>query len=90
MWKEGTITRRIGKVNYEVNLSGRITRKHASQLRRRDAKAPSGYGDKSLLTLLETLELDDVWRGSRPSYRCCCSRTTSPQSQGTTRRSTRI
>uniref|UniRef100_A0A7I4Z276 SGF29 C-terminal domain-containing protein n=1 Tax=Haemonchus contortus TaxID=6289 RepID=A0A7I4Z276_HAECO len=50
MWKEGTITRRSGKVIYEVNLSGRITRKHANKLSRRDAKAPSGYGDKSLLT----------------------------------------
>nr|CDJ97482.1 RNA-directed DNA polymerase (reverse transcriptase) and Integrase domain containing protein [Haemonchus contortus] len=62
IWKEGIITRRIGKVNYEVDLSGRITRKHANQLRRRDTKSPPSYGDKSLLTLLETLELDDEWK----------------------------
>ncbi|XGW15782.1 hypothetical protein V3C99_001323, partial [Haemonchus contortus] len=62
IWKEGIITRRIGKVNYEVDLSGRITRKHANQLRRRDTKSSPSYGDKSLLTLLETLELDDEWK----------------------------
>ncbi|PIO53906.1 integrase core domain protein, partial [Teladorsagia circumcincta] len=62
LWKEGIITRRIGKVNYEVDLSGRITKKHANQLRRRDAKTSSSHKDKSLLTLLETLELDEVWK----------------------------
>ncbi|PIO75511.1 hypothetical protein TELCIR_02449 [Teladorsagia circumcincta] len=62
IWKEGIIARRIGKVNYEVDLSGRITKKHANQLRRRDAKAPPSSEDKSLLILLETLELDDVWK----------------------------
>ncbi|KAK6032210.1 hypothetical protein OSTOST_01614 [Ostertagia ostertagi] len=50
------------QVNYEVDLSGRITKKHANQLRRRDAETSSSYEDKSLLILLETLELGDVWK----------------------------
>ncbi|KAK6033049.1 hypothetical protein OSTOST_00748 [Ostertagia ostertagi] len=62
IWKEGIIIRRIGKVNYEVDLNGRVAKKHANQLRRRNAKAPYSYEDKSLLTLIETLELDDVWK----------------------------
>ncbi|PIO66213.1 hypothetical protein TELCIR_12080 [Teladorsagia circumcincta] len=62
IWKEGIITRRIGKFNYEVDLSGRIATKHANQSRRRDAKVPPSSEDKSLLILLETLELDDVWK----------------------------
>ncbi|VDO41743.1 unnamed protein product [Haemonchus placei] len=65
IWKEGIITRRIGKVSYEVDLSGRIIRKHANQLRCRNTKSPPKYGDNSLLTLLETLELDDVWKRQR-------------------------
>ncbi|XGW13261.1 hypothetical protein V3C99_013696 [Haemonchus contortus] len=52
----------VDKVNCEVGLNGRIAMKHANQLRRHDTKSPSSYGDKSLLTLFEKLELDDVWK----------------------------
>ncbi|VDO58912.1 unnamed protein product [Haemonchus placei] len=93
MWKKGVITRRIGKVNYEVNPSGRITRKHANQLRRGDAKAPSGNGDKSLLTLLEMLELDDVWTRQEEVAQATGAAARGRQAHGTNvppRRSARI
>ncbi|PIO53920.1 hypothetical protein TELCIR_24728, partial [Teladorsagia circumcincta] len=34
IWKTGTIVRRFGRVNYEVEVEGKLMRKHANELRR--------------------------------------------------------
>ncbi|KAK6054064.1 retroviral aspartyl protease [Cooperia oncophora] len=58
-WKQGVVAKRLGKVNYEVVVEGRLMRKHANQLRHSNTTASWRCEDKSLKTLLDVLELDD-------------------------------
>ncbi|KAK6048715.1 30S ribosomal protein S7 domain protein [Cooperia oncophora] len=58
-WKQGVVAKRLGKVNYEVPVEGRLMRKHANQLRHSNTRTSWNRVDKSLKTLLDMLELDD-------------------------------
>ncbi|PIO55262.1 hypothetical protein TELCIR_23353 [Teladorsagia circumcincta] len=68
VWKTGTIVRRLGRVNYEVEVEGKLMRKHANQLRRSNAK--TNTGDRPLETLLEVLELDDLLKRKDKAFDC--------------------
>ncbi|VDL82991.1 unnamed protein product [Nippostrongylus brasiliensis] len=57
VWKKGVVKRRAGAVNYEVEVDGKVIRKHANQMRpRMESEADSG-----LNTLLGVLQLQDYW-----------------------------
>ncbi|KAK6052371.1 hypothetical protein COOONC_10124 [Cooperia oncophora] len=58
-WKQGVVAERLGKVNYEVVVEGRLMRKHANQLRHSNTTASWKCEDNSLKTLLDVVELDD-------------------------------
>ncbi|KAK6053780.1 hypothetical protein COOONC_08714 [Cooperia oncophora] len=60
-WKQGVVAKRLGKVNYEVPVEGRLMRKHANQLRHSNTRTSWNRVDKSLKTLLDMLEVDDNW-----------------------------
>ncbi|KIH64332.1 integrase core domain protein [Ancylostoma duodenale] len=61
-WVEGTVVRRVGSVNYEVEINGRVVRKHANQLRCRDKQ--EGHVDEidTLKVLLEVLAAEDAYK----------------------------
>ncbi|EYC31699.1 hypothetical protein Y032_0003g1191 [Ancylostoma ceylanicum] len=59
-WMKGTVMRRIGSVNYEVEIDGRIVRKHANQLRFRDGEGHK-EGSDTLKVLLEALAAEDAY-----------------------------
>ncbi|EYC24344.1 hypothetical protein Y032_0014g2450 [Ancylostoma ceylanicum] len=61
-WMKGTVMRRIGSVNYEVEIYGRIVRKHANQLRFRDGEGHK-EGSDTLKVLLEALAAEDAYTG---------------------------
>ncbi|KIH65978.1 reverse transcriptase [Ancylostoma duodenale] len=60
-WVKGTMVRRLGSVNYEVELDGRIVHKHANQLRFRDGGGHKG-GSDTLKVLLEVLAAEDIYK----------------------------
>ncbi|KAK6037744.1 hypothetical protein COOONC_24752 [Cooperia oncophora] len=49
-WKQGVVAKRLGKVNYEVPVEGRLMRKHANQLRH------SNTGTRNLLNRVTNLD----------------------------------
>ncbi|EYC13949.1 hypothetical protein Y032_0042g619 [Ancylostoma ceylanicum] len=60
-WVEGTVVRRIGSVNYEVEIHGRVVRKHANQLRCRDKQEGHVEKNGSLKVLLDALPAEDAY-----------------------------
>ncbi|KIH60990.1 hypothetical protein ANCDUO_08745 [Ancylostoma duodenale] len=60
-WVKGTVVRRIGSVNYEVEVDGTIVRKHANQLRFRDGEGHK-EGSDTLKVLLEVLAAEDAYK----------------------------
>ncbi|PIO54945.1 hypothetical protein TELCIR_23680 [Teladorsagia circumcincta] len=70
VWKTGTIVRRLGRVNYEVEVEGKLMWKHANQLRRSNAKTKPNPGDRPLKTLLEVLELNDLLKRKDEALDC--------------------
>ncbi|KIH67346.1 integrase core domain protein [Ancylostoma duodenale] len=60
-WVKGRVVRRIGPVNYEVEINGRIVRKHANQLRCRDKQEDHVQKNESLKVLLEVLAAEDAY-----------------------------
>ncbi|KIH62534.1 integrase core domain protein [Ancylostoma duodenale] len=63
-WVKGTVVRRVGSVNYEVEIDGRIVRKHANQLRFRDTEGHK-EGSDTLKVLLEVLAAEDAYKRPR-------------------------
>ncbi|EYC13337.1 hypothetical protein Y032_0044g929 [Ancylostoma ceylanicum] len=55
------VVRRIGSVNYEVEIDGWIVRKHANQLRFRDGEGHK-EGSDTLKVLLEVLAAGDAYK----------------------------
>ncbi|VDL63729.1 unnamed protein product [Nippostrongylus brasiliensis] len=55
-WEKGTVKRRLGSVNYEVEVNGKIVKKHANQLARRYDEVAS-KGGASLKTWLDLLKV---------------------------------
>ncbi|PIO56077.1 hypothetical protein TELCIR_22526 [Teladorsagia circumcincta] len=78
VWKAGTIVRSLGKVNYEVDVDGKLMRKHANQLRRSDVKTKPSTGESPLKTLLEVLELDDLLERKDEALVCKSDADTAP------------
>ncbi|PIO73968.1 hypothetical protein TELCIR_04039 [Teladorsagia circumcincta] len=68
--KTGTIVKRLEKVNYEVEVDGKLMRKHTNQLRRSNAKTKPNIGDRPLKTLLEILDLDDLLKRKDEALDC--------------------
>ncbi|PIO65310.1 hypothetical protein TELCIR_13028 [Teladorsagia circumcincta] len=68
--KTGTIVKRLGKVNYEVEVDGKLMRKHANQLRRSNAKTKPSTADRPLKTLLEVMELNDLLKRKDEALDC--------------------
>ncbi|EYB98499.1 hypothetical protein Y032_0131g1662 [Ancylostoma ceylanicum] len=60
-WVKGTAARRVGSVNYEVEIDRRIVRKHANQLRCRDKQEGHVEKNGSLKVLLEALAAEDAY-----------------------------
>lgn len=99
VWTKGVVKGRVGAVNYEVEVNGKVIRKHANQMRPRLDGDDSLKDDSALKTLLDVLELqDDQRRGvplSQPVNNDATNATdrqrhSSPQTPPPLRRSTRI
>ncbi|KIH59896.1 integrase core domain protein [Ancylostoma duodenale] len=62
-WAKGTVVRRVGSVNYEVEINGRIVRKYANQLRCRNKQEGHVEKNEGLKVLLEVLAAEDAYTG---------------------------
>ncbi|VDL77149.1 unnamed protein product [Nippostrongylus brasiliensis] len=61
IWKKAVVKRRVGAVLYEVEVDGKVVRKHANQMRRR----VESEGSSTLSTLLDVLQLQDYVQQSQ-------------------------
>ncbi|KIH57433.1 reverse transcriptase [Ancylostoma duodenale] len=61
-WVKGIVRKRIGSVNYEVEIDGKLIRKHANQLRRRDLEGDHSKEKDTVNVLLDVLSGDDYKR----------------------------
>ncbi|EYC07814.1 hypothetical protein Y032_0068g142 [Ancylostoma ceylanicum] len=60
-WVKGVVKKRVGSVNYEVEIEGKTVRKHANQLRFRDGERHK-EGSDTLKVLLEVLGAEDAYK----------------------------
>ncbi|EYC07830.1 hypothetical protein Y032_0068g152 [Ancylostoma ceylanicum] len=60
-WVKGSVVRRIGSVNYKVEINGRVVREHANPLRCRDKQEGHVEESESLKVLLDVLAAEDAY-----------------------------